>query len=338
MIILVLGNVAASRKMLAQIRDSIATLEEPAVYIDAIDGVRFDPVSAMRLESGDLVVSRLERTVAMLWDDGARRFVIPVPSPTPGQPAVDLSRLAFWLKRTARQHVYSMDVEKHLREKSLGTWSPDVLELTLRQMAKSLGPRQEVAPWAPPPPRFETERLFLTWPSDEQVEGYYREIIGTDVFDTLIWNGPSKPDDLHDYWLTRKQDYARGVRHETNLAIIERGSVEMIGGCSLRPKGFGPADRVWDLGYLIAPRWKGRGYATEMVGAMVDVAFREREAERLYANVFVGNLASRRVLEKNGFVFEGTCRSVIPKPNGRRDEWQMAMTRAEWEARGPSRL
>jgi RimJ/RimL family protein N-acetyltransferase len=69
-----------------------------------------------------------------------------------------------------------------------------------------------------------------------------------------------------------------------------------------------------------------------MVRAMVDAAFVDRKAERLFADVFVGNHASRRVLEKNGFVFEGVCRSVIAKPDGRRDEWRLALTRADWQA------
>jgi ribosomal-protein-alanine N-acetyltransferase len=335
MIVLVLGNVAASRKMLAQVRDSIAALDAPAVYIDAIDGVRFDPVSAMRLDTGEAVMARLEKTVAMLWEAGARRLVIPVPTPPPGQPAPDLGKLAFWLKRAARQHVYKLDVDQHLREKTVGTWSPDVLELTLRQMAKSLGPRQEVTPWLPSPPRYETDRLLFTWPTDAQVESYFREIIGTDVFKTLIWNGPNTAEDLHDYWWERRQVFARGRDHDLSLAVIERASGEMIGGCSVRPKSLRNNDHdVWDMGYLIAKRWHGRGYGTEMVKLLVDIAFREREAQRLFADAFVGNQASRRILEKNGFVLEGLCRSVIGKPDGRRDEWKLAMTREDWEKRG----
>ena len=48
MIVLVLGNVAASRRMLALVRDCLATLDSPAAYIDMVEGMRFDPVSAMK--------------------------------------------------------------------------------------------------------------------------------------------------------------------------------------------------------------------------------------------------------------------------------------------------
>lgn len=328
MIVLVLGNVASSRKMLALIRDCIATYEEPAAYIDAVEGVRFDPVAAMHLESAEMIERRLAGLARALFDDGARRLVLPVPPAHPGHPALDPARLAFWLKRAAGDPVYLLDVDRAVREKSPGTWSPDVVEATVRQLVKSLGPAQEVHPWSPEPPRYLTERLTLTWPTDAQLRGYHDAIIGTDVFSTLIWNGPTGEDDLPDYWLERRRDFARGPQHELALALIENSTRLMVGACSLRPKAV--EHGIWDIGYVVAPPWQGRGYATEMTRRLVDIAFSERHAERVYANAFVGNQASRRVLEKCGFEFEGTCRSVIAKPDGRRDEWMLAVTRDKW--------
>jgi len=348
MIVLVLGQIGVSRKTLALVRDTIATYEAPAAYIDAIEGFRFDPVSAMKLETGDLVLARLDKLVTMLWEDGARRIVVPVPAAAAaggeggggaGRGEPDLSRLAFWLKRAAKQPVYKLDVDAYLREKSIGTWSPDVLEISVRQQAKALGPRQEIKPWEPSPPCYHTERLTLTWPSPAQIDGYYQAIVGTDIFRTLIWNGPTGPDDLHDYWLARKQIHERGRRSgregdELNVAIVEKATGDMIGGASLRPhRPRGEDHGVFDIGYVLAKRWHGRGYATEMTRALVDAAFRERGGERVYADVFVGNTASKRVLEKNGFEYEGLARSVVAKPDGRRDEWRMGIARAGWEKR-----
>ncbi len=335
MIALVLGNVASSRKMLALVRDCIAAYDAPAAYIDVIDGMRFDPVSSMKFETAEALQRRLIRLVDLARESGAQRIVLPVPSPLPGQPGLDLSRLAFWLKRSVKEPVYKLDVDAHLRERAIGTWSPDVLEISLRQMAKSLGPRMEVKAWEPEPPRHETERLTLTWPTEAQIEGYYQAIIGSDIFKTLLWQGPSSPADLHDYWLGRRQEFARGPAGELSLAAIERGSGEMIGSGSVRPfRLHGYEHGVWDLGYALAQRWHGRGYGTEFVGALTDLAFRDRGAQRVFADAFEGNLPSRRVLEKNGFVLEGTCRSAISKPDGRLNEWKMAIVRADWESRG----
>jgi RimJ/RimL family protein N-acetyltransferase len=90
-------------------------------------------------------------------------------------------------------------------------------------------------------------------------------------------------------------------------AVIEKGSGEFVGGCSLRlgrdarfaaEMGYGP-DEV-EVGYgLRKPSW-GRGYATELARALVRRAFRELGAVSVVACVTLDNVASVRVLEKAG--------------------------------------
>lgn len=185
-----------------------------------------------------------------------------------------------------------------------------------------------------PAPRYERDNLIFTWPSDAQVAAYYQAIVGTRLFDNLLWNGPSHPSELHEFWALRRQEYAKGPDHGLSLAVIERGTGTMIGSGSLRPV----ADLVWDLGYALAPDWQGQGHGSSLVALLVEIAFGERGAERVAADVFVGNHASRRVLEKAGFLFEGTARSAIAKPDGRRDEWRFGMIRADWLAPRSGRL
>ena len=54
----------------------------------------------------------------------------------------------------------------------------------------------------------------------------------------------------------------------------------------------------------------------ETVLAMVQLRL-----EKLEATVFVGNVASRRVFEKNGFLLEGTIRRAVKKRGRLVDEW-----------------
>ena len=176
-----------------------------------------------------------------------------------------------------------------------------------------------------------TARLALGFPTHEQVEGYYRAIVGTDIFDTLIWDGPASAADLHAYWTQARANFDAGVTHDLSLGVIERGTRELVGGVTLRPFQGNP--EVIDLGYVLAKPFHGRGYATEAVRTLVDHGFAERGMERCFACVFVGNRASRRVLEKIGFAHEGTLRRSIKKRGEWKDEWMMAITRPEWEAR-----
>lgn len=59
------------------------------------------------------------------------------------------------------------------------------------------------------------------------------------------------------------------------------------------------------LGYFVGQEWGRRGYATEAVRQVVDFAFGPARLHRVQAAVMPRNIASIRVLEKNGFRFEG---------------------------------
>ena len=55
-----------------------------------------------------------------------------------------------------------------------------------------------------------------------------------------------------------------------------------------------------EVGYIFAPAYGGRGYATETVRALLDLAFGELGARRVVARVDERNTASRRLLERLG--------------------------------------
>ena len=68
-------------------------------------------------------------------------------------------------------------------------------------------------------------------------------------------------------------------------------------------------DRVSaEIGYWVAEPFWGRGIATEAVVAVTNYAMAHHELTRVFGMPFTRNVASRRVLEKAGFVFEGTLR------------------------------
>ena len=67
-------------------------------------------------------------------------------------------------------------------------------------------------------------------------------------------------------------------------------------------------------GYVLARDAWGRGYATESLAAMVDLAV-ARGITRLYAICHVDHRASWRVMEKCGFEREGVLRSHTVFPN-----------------------
>jgi RimJ/RimL family protein N-acetyltransferase len=67
-----------------------------------------------------------------------------------------------------------------------------------------------------------------------------------------------------------------------------------------------PQDGTAEIGYSVLPQFQGRGYATEMVGALVRWALRQPGVARVEAETEWANPASVRVLRKAGFVPAGT--------------------------------
>ena len=86
----------------------------------------------------------------------------------------------------------------------------------------------------------------------------------------------------------------------TCMFVGERTSGAKVGVVSLHHGQDQPEARIGVVGYSILPEFWAQGYATEMVGAMVDLA--DRAGFRsLQASTLVSNAASRRVLEKLDF-------------------------------------
>ena len=67
------------------------------------------------------------------------------------------------------------------------------------------------------------------------------------------------------------------------------------------------------MGYMILTPFWSRGIGTEAVRQICEIAFRELALERIIGEVFPENLASARVLEKNGFLLEETRAGAVVK-------------------------
>ncbi|QWF16266.1 GNAT family N-acetyltransferase [Lysobacter capsici] len=71
-----------------------------------------------------------------------------------------------------------------------------------------------------------------------------------------------------------------------------------------------PLDGEVAVGYAVLPQFEGRGYASEMAGALVEWALAQPRVERVIAETEWANPASVRVLSKLGFVRSGTARAA----------------------------
>ena len=82
---------------------------------------------------------------------------------------------------------------------------------------------------------------------------------------------------------------------EFNLNIFLNDN--LIGGVGLTPA----EDDFYELGYWLGVEYWGQGYSTESVMQLLNYAKSNIPCEKFKANVFKENVASAKVLEKNGF-------------------------------------
>ena len=92
--------------------------------------------------------------------------------------------------------------------------------------------------------------------------------------------------------------------HPVHFAIRDKPE-QLIGGYGFDGLSYGHRA---EIGYWLAKPYWGQGIMTDVVRAACDFAVEEWNLARITAHVFEFNGASARVLEKNGFEFEGLLR------------------------------
>ena len=85
-----------------------------------------------------------------------------------------------------------------------------------------------------------------------------------------------------------------------------------------------------EMGYHIGPKFRGKGYATEAAGVVIDYCFNKLKFRKVYADTDPDNKASQKVLEKLGFKLEGIIRERRFVKGRWIDEWDYGLLKREW--------
>ncbi len=68
-----------------------------------------------------------------------------------------------------------------------------------------------------------------------------------------------------------------------------------------------------EIGYILLTDYKSKGIVTKAVNLICEEAFKELDIIRITGLVYAPNIASQRVLEKNGFIREGIQKNAVYK-------------------------
>jgi RimJ/RimL family protein N-acetyltransferase len=130
-------------------------------------------------------------------------------------------------------------------------------------------------------------------------------------------------DDDADKFLVTVNETTANYGHPAHFAIRDDRE-QLIGVVGFHDLDCG---HIAEFGYWLAkPLW-GQGITTDVVRSACDFAFQEWKLVRIIAHVIESNTASARVLEKNGFEFEGLLRKHHRKDGKFIDAKLYALTR-----------
>lgn len=177
-----------------------------------------------------------------------------------------------------------------------------------------------------PTPTLQTERLLLRPFTDADGDDLFA--LQSDAQVLRYWDSPP--------WTDRSSvaGFMAGCRRLAESGsgarvAIERGSDQaFIGWCTFN--SWNPDFRSASLGYCLTRESWGRGYATEAAHALLRWAFDTFDLNRVQAEADTRNGASARVLEKLGFVREGTLREDCIVNGDVSDSWVYGLLRRDW--------
>jgi ribosomal-protein-alanine N-acetyltransferase len=122
------------------------------------------------------------------------------------------------------------------------------------------------------------------------------------------------------------EDEGSGAR----VAIERASDGAFLGWCGVTK--WNPTHRSASMGYCLTEAAWGHGYATEAGRALLQWAFDTLDLNRVQAEADTRNVASARVLEKLGFLREGTLREDCVVNGDVSDSWVYGLLRREWTA------
>jgi len=177
-----------------------------------------------------------------------------------------------------------------------------------------------------PTPTLHTPRLRLSPFTDAEADVLFA--LHSNAYVLRYWDAPPWGESAR---AERFIEACRQMADEgtgARLAIDRASDGAFIGWCSLTR--WNPDYRSASMGYCFDDAAWGHGYATEAGRAVLQWAFDTLDLNRVQAETDTRNAASARVLEKLGFVREGTLREDCVVSDEVSDSWVYGLLRREW--------
>lgn len=165
--------------------------------------------------------------------------------------------------------------------------------------------------------KLETERLILRRiNNNDYVDAYNNWCNSSNVSKYVLWdkhNNIEETKELYSKWVEDYND------NKTFRWIVElKDNSEVIGTIDVGKKfiNYGTCE----IGYCYGEKYWNNGYATEVLKEVIRFLFEECEADTIFAEHLVNNIASGKVMENANMKYEGRLRSRVIDNDGIRND------------------
>ena len=171
----------------------------------------------------------------------------------------------------------------------------------------------------------ETPRLRLGMASAAETDFVWDATRYAGFNDGMMWNTPESKAELDQFAGNVPERWRAGEGYL--FTFCDGASGAPLGRISLERRAGG-----WNTGFWTHPKYQGAGYATEALSGILRFGFEELGLKVIGACHAEWNIASRKVLERNGFRFRRHIEEGFEKDG----EWvaqdSLALSRDQWLA------
>lgn len=167
-------------------------------------------------------------------------------------------------------------------------------------------------PFRKPKPLLVSERIYLRLPVVRDHQSWVNIRQGNADF-LRQWEPRRRPDQHAYTQFKERVAWSKdSLKKERALALLifRKSDDALLGAITLDNIRKGPAQAA-SVGYWLGEEFTGQGYMKEALDRVVAYAFAELDLSRIEAAILEENKASRRLLERSGFRYEGVAQAYL---------------------------
>ncbi len=158
-----------------------------------------------------------------------------------------------------------------------------------------------------------SDRIVLREFTRDDFDGVHKYAVDPEVVKFMPW-GPNTQSETRRF--IEKTIQAQVVKPRTSYELAIELDHELIGGCGLTIHSL--SDKRAEIGYCIRRVDWGKGVGTEVAGELIRFGFNGLKMHRIEAKCDLENIASYKIMEKNGMQREG----ILRQDKNIRGEWR----------------